>query len=89
MLGNLDSPERIGPAMSVALLTTLYGALMANVVSCRSPASWAQRDGRAVVSQIYTMGRLDGPAGESPPPRDAAQHRAARRAADPLLRLIL
>ena len=32
MLGNLDSPERIGPAMSVALLTTLYGALMANVV---------------------------------------------------------
>jgi chemotaxis protein MotA len=32
MLGNLDDPSVIGPSMAVALLTTLYGALLANVV---------------------------------------------------------
>src|SRR6185369_8562540 len=32
MLGSLNNPESIGPAMAVALLTTLYGALLANVV---------------------------------------------------------
>jgi chemotaxis protein MotA len=32
MLGNMDDPAAIGPGMAVALLTTLYGALMANVV---------------------------------------------------------
>lgn len=32
MLGNLDDPSKIGPAMAVALLTTMYGAVMANMV---------------------------------------------------------
>lgn len=32
MLGNLSDPSTIGPAMAVALLTTLYGALLAYVV---------------------------------------------------------
>jgi chemotaxis protein MotA len=32
MLQSLDTPSRIGPAMSVALLTTFYGALFANVI---------------------------------------------------------
>jgi chemotaxis protein MotA len=50
MLGNMDDPASIGPGMAVALLTTLYGAVIANVVclplaSCRpwrscSAASW-------------------------------------------------
>jgi chemotaxis protein MotA len=31
MLGNLSDPASIGPSMAVALLTTLYGALLANV----------------------------------------------------------
>ncbi len=31
MLGNMDDPKTIGPSMAVALLTTLYGALIANV----------------------------------------------------------
>jgi chemotaxis protein MotA len=57
MLGNLDSPERIGPAMSLALLTTLYGALMANVVFLPL-ASKLERNATVeqLVSQIYTMG---------------------------------
>lgn len=32
MLGNLDDPSTIGPSMAVALLTTFYGALLANIV---------------------------------------------------------
>ncbi len=32
MLGNLEDPSAIGPAMAVALLTTMYGAIMANMV---------------------------------------------------------
>jgi chemotaxis protein MotA len=57
MLGSLDSPERIGPAMSLALLTTLYGALMANVVFLPL-ASKLERNATVeqLVSQIYTMG---------------------------------
>lgn len=31
MLANMDDPKSIGPAMAVALLTTLYGAVIANV----------------------------------------------------------
>jgi chemotaxis protein MotA len=31
MLANMDDPKSIGPAMSVALLTTLYGAMFANM----------------------------------------------------------
>jgi chemotaxis protein MotA len=32
MLANMSNPQSIGPAMAVALLTTLYGALLANLV---------------------------------------------------------
>ena len=31
MLSNMDDPKKIGPAMAVALLTTLYGAVIANI----------------------------------------------------------
>jgi chemotaxis protein MotA len=32
MLQNMDDPSSIGPAMAVALLTTFYGSLLANIV---------------------------------------------------------
>ena len=32
MLSNMDDPKSIGPAMAVALLTTLYGAMLANLI---------------------------------------------------------
>jgi chemotaxis protein MotA len=32
MLAAMDDPSAIGPAMAVALLTTLYGALISNVI---------------------------------------------------------
>ncbi|RLA19168.1 MAG: flagellar motor protein PomA [Gammaproteobacteria bacterium] len=33
MLSAMDDPKSIGPAMAVALLTTLYGAMLANMVA--------------------------------------------------------
>ena len=33
MLANLDDPKAVGPGMAVALLTTLYGALIAQVIA--------------------------------------------------------
>ncbi len=33
MLSDLDDPSTIGPAMAIALLTTLYGALIANLIA--------------------------------------------------------
>ena len=32
MLANMDDPSTIGPSMAIALLTTLYGALISNVI---------------------------------------------------------
>ncbi|MCB1477774.1 MAG: MotA/TolQ/ExbB proton channel family protein [Rhodobiaceae bacterium] len=32
MLANMDDPSKIGPSMAIALLTTLYGAVIANLV---------------------------------------------------------
>ena len=33
MLANLDDPATIGPAMAVAMLTTFYGAFIANLIA--------------------------------------------------------
>ena len=33
MLSNMEDPKSIGPAMAVALLTTLYGAMLANMLA--------------------------------------------------------
>jgi chemotaxis protein MotA len=56
MLGTLDDPSRIGPAMAVALLTTFYGAILANMVF--SPlASKLERnaDEEMLLNQVYLM----------------------------------
>jgi chemotaxis protein MotA len=59
MLGSLNSPERIGPAMAVALLTTFYGALLANVVFLPL-ASKLERNSATelLINQIYVLGAL-------------------------------
>ncbi len=31
MLGQLDDPDKLGPGMAIALITTLYGAIAANL----------------------------------------------------------
>ena len=54
MLGNLSDPSAIGPAMAVALLTTLYGAVLANMVFTPL-ASKMEKNSRAEVElrRIY------------------------------------
>ena len=47
MLSNLSNPDAIGPAMAVAMLTTLYGAMIANLYALPMAdkiESWAQNE---------------------------------------------
>ncbi|RMD86614.1 MAG: flagellar motor protein MotA, partial [Alphaproteobacteria bacterium] len=57
MLGSLDDPTRIGPAMAVALLTTLYGALLAHLVFLPL-ATKAERmaTDESLLTTVYSMG---------------------------------
>lgn len=57
MLGNLDDPASIGPAMAVALLTTFYGAVLAHMVFIPL-ASKLERNSQmeTMVNQIYALG---------------------------------
>lgn len=57
MLSNMDDPKAIGPAMAVALLTTLYGAFLANVVCL--PIS-VKLSNRAVEEELNQKLVLDG-----------------------------
>ena len=59
MLGNLDDPSTIGPSMAVALLTTFYGAILANMLF-NPLASKLERNSlvEATVNEIYTMGAV-------------------------------
>ncbi len=43
MLSNMDDPKKIGPAMAVALLTTLYGAIIANTIAIPIAEKLARR----------------------------------------------
>ncbi len=56
MLGNLEDPASIGPAMAVALLTTFYGAVLANMVF-NPLASKLERNAseEAMVNRIYAI----------------------------------
>lgn len=57
MLGNLDDPTTIGPSMAVALLTTFYGAVLANMVFMPLAAK-LERNSRQeeMVNTVYLMG---------------------------------
>ncbi|MCV2883212.1 flagellar motor protein PomA [Aestuariibacter sp. AA17] len=57
MLSNMDDPKSIGPAMAVALLTTLYGAFLANVI-CLPMA--VKLSNRALEEQLNQSLVLDG-----------------------------
>ena len=67
MLGNMDDPKSIGPAMAVALLTTLYGAIMANMVGIPIADKLALRDEEEKVSKTLIIDGLLGiQAGQNP-----------------------
>ena len=67
MLGNLQDPTTIGPAMAVALLTTFYGAVLANMVFLPLASKLERNAGEeALINQILllsavSIGRQENP----------------------------
>src|SRR5690606_35272632 len=55
MLKNMDDPSAIGPGMAVALITTLYGALIANVVVGPLGDKLAMRDAEEVLHKTMII----------------------------------
>ncbi|MCF6193427.1 MAG: flagellar motor protein PomA [Kangiellaceae bacterium] len=67
MLSNMDDPKSIGPAMAVALLTTLYGAIMANMVGIPIASKLGYRDDEEKLSKALMIDGLLGiQAGQNP-----------------------
>jgi len=67
MLQALDDPAAIGPAMAVALLTTLYGSVLANVVALPIAHKLQVRSGEELAEKnLIVQGLLSILAGESP-----------------------
>ena len=67
MLNKLDDPSAIGPQMAVALITTLYGSLIANWLCAPIAAKLKVNNSLEVVNrQIAIEGLLSIQAGENP-----------------------
>ena len=67
MLQNMDDPSAIGPGMAVALITTLYGALIANVVTGPIAEKLAANDADEVlVKTIVIAGVMSIQSGDNP-----------------------
>ena len=67
MLKNLADPDTIGPNMSVALVTTLYGSMLANWIS--SPVATklsTNNDIEIMMKEVMVEGLLSIQAGENP-----------------------
>ena len=57
MLGSLDDPTTIGPSMAVALLTTFYGAVLANLVFSPLAAKLERNSSEeTLINNVYAMG---------------------------------
>ena len=67
MLQGLDDPSSIGPNMAVALLTTFYGSLLANLLYIPLSGKLALKsDEEILVREIMIEGLLSIQAGENP-----------------------
>ena len=55
MLSNMDDPSKIGPGMAVALITTLYGAVIANVVTGPLADKLQARDGEEIMAKTIVI----------------------------------
>ena len=68
MLANLSDPSAIGPAMAVAMLTTLYGALIANLFAlpiADKIESWAATEvyrNEMIIEAVECIGKGHNPA---------------------------
>ena len=67
MLQNLSDPSAIGPAMAVALLTTFYGAILANAFALPMKNKLEYRSSQEMINmEIIIAGTLGIVAGENP-----------------------
>jgi chemotaxis protein MotA len=67
MLNNLSDPSSIGPSMAVALLTTFYGSLFANLIFIPIAGKLKIKSGEeTLVKQVMIEGLLSIQAGENP-----------------------
>ena len=55
MLQNMDDPKAIGPAMAVALLTTMYGAMLANLIALPLAAKLQLRTAEEELNQTLIL----------------------------------
>jgi chemotaxis protein MotA len=67
MLGALDDPSTIGPKMAVALITTLYGSLLANFFATPISNKLKMKSNEEILhKQVMIEGLLSIQAGENP-----------------------
>ncbi|MCP3673528.1 MAG: flagellar motor protein PomA [Gammaproteobacteria bacterium] len=67
MLANMDDPKTIGPSMAVALLTTLYGAIIANMIAIPiSEKCILRNDEEKMTSNLIIDGLLSIQSGQNP-----------------------
>jgi len=67
MLGNMDDPDAIGPGMAVALITTLYGAIVSNLLCLPLADKLAYYSKREIeVREIIVRGILSIQQGDNP-----------------------
>ena len=67
MLSNMDDPKSIGPAMAVSLLTTLYGAMVANMVAIPIAEKLQMRnDQEMITNRLIIDGLLAIQSGQNP-----------------------
>ncbi len=67
MLQNLDDPSALGPGMAIALITTFYGAVTANLVFIPLSGKLGARNTEEVLSrQVMVEGVLAIQSGENP-----------------------
>lgn len=60
MLSAMDDPKQIGPAMAVALLTTLYGAVIANAIALPIAAKLKAISSDEKLNKLLILESVDG-----------------------------
>ncbi|WP_017756145.1 flagellar motor protein MotP [Calidifontibacillus oryziterrae] len=67
MLKNLNDPSTLGPSMAIAIITTLYGSLVANVICIPLASKLAARTEKEVfLKQIVIEGVIGVQSGQNP-----------------------
>jgi chemotaxis protein MotA len=60
MLSTMEDPKTIGPKMAIALLTTFYGALIANLIALPMAGKLKQRTDQEILINLVIMEGLKG-----------------------------